>query len=173
MKNTPVLLFVLCLFFLGCKNNSEDLKRIPNELRAPAYPLVTIDPYISAWSYTDKLFESSVKHWTGESFPLIGAIRVDGRIYRFMGEETIAPVIVAPTAEQGEWESRYCLTKPASGWEKPDFNDSRWDYAPGGFGSMNEIIMSTIEVCRLSTPIPTKIPKQAVNTLWEDRKSVV
>ena len=58
-----------------------------NSLRAPAYPLVTIDPYTSAWSMTNELYGSSVCHWTGKEFPLIGALKVDGEVYRFMGIE--------------------------------------------------------------------------------------
>ena len=37
---------------------------VKNDLRAPAYPLITIDPYTSAWSTTDRLYDSQVKHWT-------------------------------------------------------------------------------------------------------------
>lgn len=58
-----------------------------NELRAPSYPLITIDPYTSAWSPADHLYDTSVKHWTGKSFPLIGVAKVDGISYRFMGKE--------------------------------------------------------------------------------------
>ena len=60
-----------------------------NELRAPAYPLVTIDPYTSAWSMYDNLYDGSIRHWTGKDFPLIGAIEVDGQTYRFMGTEDV------------------------------------------------------------------------------------
>lgn len=54
-------------------------------LRAPAYPLITIDPYTSAWSFSNQLFDVSVKHWTGKDFPLLGVVKIDGDIYRFMG----------------------------------------------------------------------------------------
>ena len=40
---------VLC----SCETQIEQHEK--NELRAPAYPLVTIDPYTSAWSTTDNL----------------------------------------------------------------------------------------------------------------------
>ena len=60
-----------------------------NELRASAYPLVTIDPYTSGWSFTDHLYDASTKHWTGKDLPLIGVAKVDGQSYRFMGDEDV------------------------------------------------------------------------------------
>ena len=42
------------------------------QLRAPAYPLVTIDPYTSGWSFTDQLNADQTRHWTGKPFPLLG-----------------------------------------------------------------------------------------------------
>ena len=35
-----------------------DAEKPKSDLRAPAYPLVTIDPYTSAWSTTDNLYDS-------------------------------------------------------------------------------------------------------------------
>ncbi|MBR4757087.1 MAG: DUF4964 domain-containing protein, partial [Bacteroidales bacterium] len=80
---------------------SEKETRIVNELRAPAYPLVTIDPYTSAWSAADHLYDIPVKHWTGKDFPLIGVLKVDGEDYRFLGaEESDSTSLFTRTAEQ-------------------------------------------------------------------------
>ena len=33
------------------------------KMRAPAYPLITVDPYFSVWSTSNKLYESDIKTW--------------------------------------------------------------------------------------------------------------
>jgi hypothetical protein len=109
---------------------------IPNELRAPAYPLVTIDPYTSAWSMADNLYDESVKHWTGADFPLLGVLKVDGTSYRFMGVEDAEMSVVVPTSEQGQWKARYTTTEPAGKWTQEDYNDRSWKSGPGAFGTV-------------------------------------
>lgn len=54
-------------------------------LRAPAVPLITVDPYFSVWSNTDKLNEGDTVHWTGKPNTICGVIEIDGKDYRFMG----------------------------------------------------------------------------------------
>lgn len=107
-----------------------------NELRAPAYPLVTIDPYTSAWSTTDNLYDSSVKHWTGKDFPLIGVAKVDGQTYRFMGTEELELRPLVKTSEQGSWTAKYTTEKPADGWQNAGFNDKTWKEGEAAFGTM-------------------------------------
>lgn len=103
-------------------------------IRPSAYPLVTIDPYTSAWSVTDNLFDSQVQHWTGRDFPLEGILTVDGTAYRFMGEDICGFDLLLANGTQKPWECRYTTAEPAGDWTAPDYNDSRWDMGEGAFG---------------------------------------
>lgn len=55
------------------------------EVRPPAAPLITHDPYMSCWSMNDRLYDDWPKHWTGRVHAMCGLIRVDGAPMRFMG----------------------------------------------------------------------------------------
>ena len=70
------------------------------KLRAPAVPLITVDPFFSVWSTADKLTDKPTTHWTDRSSPIartdypveghrpnsmLGLVTVDGVTYRFMG----------------------------------------------------------------------------------------
>ena len=54
MKKILLLAGVFLVF--ACKPCCEHVR---NSLRAPAYPLITIDPYTSAWSAADIRLEAS------------------------------------------------------------------------------------------------------------------
>ena len=55
------------------------------KLRAPSVPLITVDPYFSVWSASDRLYDTDTEHWTSKRNMLRGVLHVDGVDYRFMG----------------------------------------------------------------------------------------
>lgn len=113
------------------------------KLRAPAYPIVTSDPYFSIWSPNDALYEGATVHWTGEEHPLIGAIRVDGQVYRFLGKPEKTLETVVPNGHQAAWAATYTTRQPEDGWERPEFDDSQWRKGEGAFGTSDQPRVNT------------------------------
>ena len=146
MKKIIRLFESICVVgaLVGCSSvGSEQDLHVINELRAPDYPLVTIDPYTSAWSAADHLYDIPVQHWSGKDFPLLGVIKVDGEIYRFMGDEELEFDVIAGTSASTDWNARYTFNQPRAGWEKPEFNDLAWKEGPAAFGTANEASAKT------------------------------
>ncbi len=56
------------------------------KMRAPALPIINIDPYFSVWAQ-ESVFDTLV-HWTGSDNTILGRVFVDGEEYRFLGDNT-------------------------------------------------------------------------------------
>lgn len=109
----------------------------PTDLRMPSVPLVVSDPYFSIWSPYDKLNEGSPRHWTNSEKPLEAILQVDGKNYRVMGVNNTVMETIIPMADEEHWTAAFTTKNPGSGWEKPGYDDSKWDRKQAAFGSPN------------------------------------
>lgn len=105
--------------------------------KAPAYPLITHDPYFSIWSMTDTLNASATRHWTGTEHSLIGMLKVDGKIYRFLGREDKPYNQVIATSDIGDYTVKFTEEVTDSSWMNPSFDDASWKTGAAPFGNGN------------------------------------
>lgn len=133
-----LFLALLCLISLtGRAQTAEFFTSVhENTLRLPAVPLITVDPYFCLWSKYNHLYDGSVTHWSGVKKPLNGAVFVDNKAYRFMGESMEG---VFPMASEQAWTGKYITSRPSNSWTKLNFDDSNWQSgeAPWGGGDSN------------------------------------
>lgn len=94
--------------------------------QAPAYPLITHDPYFSIWSFTDTLNASPTKHWTGTTHALNAIVQVDDVFYRIMGAAEDVYETVLPTGDESDFSFRYVLQEPGAAWTETTFQDDKW-----------------------------------------------
>ncbi len=123
---------VFLLTFIGFTSFSQSTK-------APAYPLVTHDPYFSIWSNTDELNASPTKHWTGNAHSLTGFLKVDGTIYQFLGAESPSFNNILPAGDDVNYQAKYTETAPADDWIKPTFDDAAWKMAIAPVGNIDGV----------------------------------
>jgi len=138
--------FLLAVAVIVCACTKQNESHISSRLRAPAYPLINIDTYTNAWLFGDTLYSKQPTHWTGKEFPLLGALRVDGKVFRFMGVESS---LLKPLLKMGEregWTANYVNEMPATNWTAKNFDDEKWKQGKAAFG---------------------KRENQKVNTAWD------
>jgi len=103
--------------------------------KAPAYPLITHDPYFSIWSTSDSLNAATTTHWTGAHQSMLGFLKVDNKVYRFMGKESETYTTILPASDEGAYAVKYTETTPDGDWTSPQFNTGAWKDGTGPIGN--------------------------------------
>lgn len=148
MKRTLFIVFVLICSLAFAQTNLAQTgffkPYTTTDLRLPSVPLITSDPFLSIWSPFDQLNEGTTRHWTNSEKPLTGLLRVDGIVYRFMGQELeyiLDPI--APMADAERWEGTVSRIKQQGfNWTKPDFKTDGWKIEHAAWGSEGNNISS-------------------------------
>lgn len=90
-----------------------------------AVPLIACDPFFDVWAFENELTADHTRHWTGACQSLFGSIRIDGKVFRFMGKSRHSDLIyyaeipalkqtgleITPTASIYTFEHEACTLK--------------------------------------------------------------
>ncbi|HLL43557.1 MAG TPA: DUF4965 domain-containing protein [Segetibacter sp.] len=125
---------IFILFLLVLSNISGNTQ----DLRAPAYPLITHDPYLSIWSFGDTLNQTQTKHWTGVEQPISGVVKVDGQAYQFLGTPPSQKEYILPTAGKTPYHVTYTYSQPGEGWEQPTSSTDGWTKGPAPYDTVKD-----------------------------------
>jgi hypothetical protein len=106
--------------------------------KAPAYPLITHDPYFSIWSVSDQVNADPTRHWTGAEHPLYGTVTVDGKTFTFLGQSIVEPTTLAPSGTESNVSARYTLEKPDGNWTAENYSGDKWKTGLAPFGGQVE-----------------------------------
>jgi hypothetical protein len=111
-------------------------------LRLPSVPLLVNDPYFSFWSPYNRLYDGTTKHWDDQQKAMDGLLRVDGKVYRFMGAQRKTKLLaIAPMGNKGGYQAKVRTTIPsglANTWMNPGISESGWANQTGPWGTTNE-----------------------------------
>ncbi|SHF96093.1 L-glutaminase [Fodinibius roseus] len=129
-----IFLLTLSLFLVPFQSSAQP----EQQLRPPAYPLITVDPNFSIWSMQDTLYNGPTRHWTGQEHSLQGIIRVDGESYYFMGQSIPRYNVLLPMAQdKGQWT--FTTSQPSDGWQNNNFTTQNWKEGRGAFTDGEEV----------------------------------
>jgi hypothetical protein len=145
--------------------------------KAPAYPLIVHDPYFSIWSFSDKLNESTTRHWTGTDHSLLGILSVDGKLYKFLGEppRTLKPLVA--DADMQPYNCLFTEAKPQGDWTSVEYDDSKWQKGKGMFGTSNaepQTLWNSREIWirRVFDVQPENIHELLLKTKYDDNVAI-
>ena len=92
---------ILCLLVVAPFTTAQTV-------RPPATPLVAVDPYLSVWSFADRLTDEVTRHWTGKPQPIAIQARIDGKTVRLAGRDPSAtPALEQVSLTVGATTTRY------------------------------------------------------------------
>ncbi len=76
-------------------------------------------------------------------FPLVGALRVDGVSYRFMGTNDVPLITIIPTSSSERWDAAYTENMPTGNWTDIYYDDAGWEKGKAAFGTTDMPYIST------------------------------
>lgn len=143
-SNCGMLLRLKSIFYIGISLalgaciRSVDAPCVFSDICPPVHTLMALTPEFSLRTEGDGLPHHYVRYdKTGEKeFPMTGILRVDGKSYRFMGNDSLRIVPLASLSnEDCGWNAKFSYLYPGLNWQMKEYDDLNWKEGIGAFGA--------------------------------------
>lgn len=135
LKN--IMLLSIVSITCACSNSEKEDQSVFC-INSSEHTLLALSPDFTIKAKGDSLNENYLSLKTGQMFPLIGILKVDGKAYRFLGGDSLRISSLVPLSNDSlGWSAKYSFLFPGKGWEMKEYDDSSWSECQGAMGSMN------------------------------------
>jgi hypothetical protein len=135
MKYRIYLFLLILAVCLSCNDISKiQLPVSDNQMKYPC-PVIAVNSHANAWSATPLLYGEHLQDDKKQVRPIVGMIRVDGKVYHFMGSSKLPDRMIAGMSYEEKWEGKYTFIRPSGNWQTIDYDDSNWDSGHAPFGT--------------------------------------
>lgn len=130
-----IVWYVAVLSLCACNGPKKSNMTFP-EIYSSEHILMALTPEFSLQTTGTELQKQYLQLPRGKRFPMTGILRVDGKSYRFMGNDSLRVLPFVPlSTDSCGWNAKYVYLYPGAGWEQKEYNDSLWWNALGAIGS--------------------------------------
>lgn len=124
-KNRIVwMVFISVALLMGaCHSSKKEEVFFPPIRPSKEHVLMALNPSLAVKTADIAINKEYLYLSTGKRFPVVGFLRVDDKLYRFMGGDYLRNLpLVTLSNDSCGWKGKYTFLRPDSGWKQEQYD---------------------------------------------------